>query len=924
MPKILNVIQILTLGGAARALIATAAESRAKGGYEHAILSLLPPEARALALAQEKGLRVIGAPDPSTLRAELEAADIVQMHWWNVPENTDFLSGPLPAMRLLNYYHVCGDRLPHIITPRILGMADFNVACNPYTFLDNPAFRDMDPALKSESAGMAYGAADFSRMAGFRPKPHDGFNVGYIGTVDFIKMHPDYVRMSASIRIPESRFIVCGDGSLDVLRRQAQELGASGRFDIRGYVEDVRGAIAEFDVYGYPLCEETYAGSELNLQEVMYAGVVPVVFPYGGVKRLVVNEFTGLIVDTAREYRDAVEHLYHHPAERRRMGANAKAYADQIFGAGNAAAKLNSIYKRLMERPKRIREPFSGAGSGSGVFLDTLGEAGEAFRLSREAADLAEALAADDRVAASTRVGFVSGILAYRGRYPSDPWLRYWAGLVFDRSGSPVEAANEFMEAVNAGFPHWRVYWRLMEATRAMGRPDLVQPLVQRLERARPGYREEIESARRSPGGSDRADWIARREEASEEPVTRAEEAFREGRDKEAESLLTAFLAQHPRHARALNDLGVVQHKGGRKDQARLNFLEALKADPAYAGAAANLSLSLRDMGLHQEALGLCYRYLDETPYDDDLLAASRQVEEDRADKLLARCLIRDLNFRRKDYQVTAIVSTYKSEAFMRECLEDLEGQSIAGMLEIVVVDADSPQGEGAIVEEFQRRYDNIRYIRTPERIGIYPAWNLAVRASSGAFITPFSTNDRLNPDAYRILREALVSRPDISLVYGDTYLTGLPHQAWGSHVPTPDYGGAFRWPEYSFEDLMTNCRVGPHPMWRREVHGQVGYFDGRYKAIGDQDFWLRMGWRLGLLHIPVFTGIAWITKESLSGESASMGEILEIQRKHTKAYLERIRRGRSAPRAASASSAGEAKAVAALSAAKQPGGGGI
>jgi len=37
-------------------------------------------------------------------------------------------------------------------------------------------------------------------------------------------------------------------------------------------------------------------------------------------------------------------------------------------------------------------------------------------------------------------------------------------------------------------------------------------------------------------------------------------------------------------------------------------------------------------------------------------------------------------------------------------------------------VDAELSEGEDAIVAEFQRRYDNIRYIRTPERIGIYPA----------------------------------------------------------------------------------------------------------------------------------------------------------------------------------------------------------
>jgi glycosyltransferase involved in cell wall biosynthesis len=372
--------------------------------------------------------------------------------------------------------------------------------------------------------------------------------------------------------------------------------------------------------------------------------------------------------------------------------------------------------------------------------------------------------------------------------------------------------------------------------------------------------------------------------------LDRAEQAYREGRPEDAESLALDALKENPADARALNTLGVVQYATGRKDKARRSFLEAIKADPGYADACLNLADSLEEADLHAEALGLCYRYLDQRPDHDAMLARAASLEEALADRLLSKSLIRDLNYVKKPYRVTALVSTYKSEAFMQECLEDLEGQTMAADLEIVVVDAASPEGEGAIVEAFQRRYTNIRYIRTPERIGIYPAWNLAVRASSGAFLTPFSTNDRLNPEAYAILHKALLDDPDAVLVYGDSHLTDHPHQAWGRHIPSSSDNGVFQWPDYDFEDLMTYCRVGPHPMWRREAHRQVGYFDGRYRAIGDQDFWLRLGIKHKLLHIPVFTGIAWITKDSLSGDQAAVNEIVGIHAKHTKAYLIRLR----------------------------------
>lgn len=224
---------------------------------------------------------------------------------------------------------------------------------------------------------------------------------------------------------------------------------------------------------------------------------------------------------------------------------------------------------------------------------------------------------------------------------------------------------------------------------------------------------------------------------------------------------------------------------------------------------------------------------------------------------------------------ISALVSTYASEEFMRECLDDLLAQTVAEQIEIIVIDANSPENEKAIVEEYQRLHPNIKYTRTPERIGIYAAWNMAVKQSSGQYLISCSTNDRLHPRACEHLLNALESSPDIGIAYGNSYLTRHPHETFEDNSVFETY----TWPEYDFQLLLTRPMVGPHPMWRKSLHYELGYFDESYKAIGDQDFWLRVGEKYKLKRITKYTTLHWITDDSLSGDLSISGD--ELKRVH-------------------------------------------
>lgn len=227
-------------------------------------------------------------------------------------------------------------------------------------------------------------------------------------------------------------------------------------------------------------------------------------------------------------------------------------------------------------------------------------------------------------------------------------------------------------------------------------------------------------------------------------------------------------------------------------------------------------------------------------------------VQEDRQSARMQEGVSMSIKEPESRYLVTAIVSTYKAERYLRGCLEDLEAQTIADRLEIIVVDSGSPQNERAIVEEFQRRYDNILYVRTPRREGVYAAWNRGVKLASGKYLTNANTDDRHRRDALERMASVLEVRSEVALVYANVYITETPNETFDRHTRV----GAFRWHDFDPAVLREVCFVGPQPMWRRNLHARYGYFDESFESAGDWEFWLRLAQGETFYHLDEFLGL--------------------------------------------------------------------
>ncbi|QSA95593.1 glycosyltransferase [Methylococcus sp. EFPC2] len=207
----------------------------------------------------------------------------------------------------------------------------------------------------------------------------------------------------------------------------------------------------------------------------------------------------------------------------------------------------------------------------------------------------------------------------------------------------------------------------------------------------------------------------------------------------------------------------------------------------------------------------------------------------------------------KNNFLITAIVSVYNAERFISGCLEDLERQTIASQLEIIVVDSGSSQREGEVVRAYQERFTNIRYIRTETRETIYQAWNRAIATAQGKYLTNANADDRHRPDALEKLVDALEINSNAAVAYADSFVTDVENEVW----PSQNITGVFHWPKYEARRLFQICFIGPQPVWRRDLHGTHGLFDGNLRSAGDYEFWLRIAAAgVCFVHVPEVLGL--------------------------------------------------------------------
>ncbi|MFI6205362.1 CDP-glycerol glycerophosphotransferase family protein [Streptomyces sp. NPDC051041] len=123
----------------------------------------------------------------------------------------------------------------------------------------------------------------------------------------------------------------------------------------------------------------------------------------------------------------------------------------------------------------------------------------------------------------------------------------------------------------------------------------------------------------------------------------------------------------------------------------------------------------------------------------------------------------------------SVIIPCFKVQGYLRECLDSVLEQSYRDV-EVIAVDDRSPDGCGAILDEYAARDERVRALHLPENVGLGRARNAGMPHATGDYLFFLDSDDTLTPGALRALADRLAQTADPDVLvfdYARTYWWG-------------------------------------------------------------------------------------------------------------------------------------------------------
>jgi glycosyltransferase involved in cell wall biosynthesis len=212
---------------------------------------------------------------------------------------------------------------------------------------------------------------------------------------------------------------------------------------------------------------------------------------------------------------------------------------------------------------------------------------------------------------------------------------------------------------------------------------------------------------------------------------------------------------------------------------------------------------------------------------------------------------------------VSIIIPAYNHEKYINDCLDSVAAEEYPS-LEVIVLDDGSTDSTFSAAVEWQtensKRFSSMQVLQQENR-GVAKTLNTLIGLTSGAYVVPLASDDRLAQGGLKVRIEALEANPHWLVVIGDCAVI----DSWSNRIADSAcatlYGAnrnALADPTRIRAELLTRWSVpGPAAMLRRVTYvgaDGVGLYDESL-MIEDREFFLRLLARGALGYIPHVVG---------------------------------------------------------------------
>lgn len=134
------------------------------------------------------------------------------------------------------------------------------------------------------------------------------------------------------------------------------------------------------------------------------------------------------------------------------------------------------------------------------------------------------------------------------------------------------------------------------------------------------------------------------------------------------------------------------------------------------------------------------------------------------------------------EIKVSVIVPVYKTEQYLKKCLDSLVGQTLKE-IEIIVVNDGSPDNSQDIIDEYASKYPQVHGIKK-DNGGLSDARNCGIQYASGEYIAFVDSDDYVEPHMCEVMYKK-ATKNALDVIVCDTFMDYPTH----SYVLKADLG---------------------------------------------------------------------------------------------------------------------------------------